>query len=289
MRDCKFLENNIVSLPVHGPPPLARGSNRIEIEFSYPKNDGYKIELIDPKQDTNLKRVFKDGKCVGYVLLPRVEIDIVWDYIPVTTVAFDINMDNTQAMTLSEPIDIFGTITNKIARPTEALELQNRISRLNKRLGDKLNRKERNKIRDAIKRYHRKHVRIWTPYIQEILQHVRDKQGLFCIDDLSCGADSGTFGQDAIVEASQQLCEDTSTPFVLVETPYTSKMCHICLQLGNRPDPDTFICLEHGIIDGQENGAKVIAQRGMRIWEIGAKLEYHERKELAGLIKPVPD
>lgn len=111
-------------------------------------------------------------------------------------------------------------------------------------------------------------------YVNEILNHVQEYRAVLCIDNLGLGKSVG-FGHSQLKELLIKECNRKRIPYVLVDTRFTSQICHHCLvetkkthRLGRHKQFDKVSCNRcKQNYDADRNAAKIIAFRGEEIYD----------------------
>ena len=249
------------------------GDKQLKVLFRIPYTKGmvHKIQYLATSPGGNIDK--KNGRIVFVVKVP-----FKWKYQPETdqnVLGFDINKNKDNFIYFSEAIKLYGSDkssqTFKHGRNSYVLNLEAKLKELNNIVNSKeFDTYRRRRIRKAIKKRHRQLNRIYAPICQSIIDFVVSKKMLLCIDDLSCGANHGSFGQDKIVPLLTTLCENQRVPHVVVPTPYTSKVCTNCGEKSeDRPSHDELICKNCGPLHAHNNAAQNIKKWGWNIWQEG--------------------
>lgn len=238
-----------------------------EIPKGFLKNKLYKSKSFGG----NLKnKISKRGRHWEFVVLATPPI--VWQYEPIGKIGFDLNKTDKYFIVFSDNINMHGDViphTKDMKSVIESLiHLNASLDGVDKLTGKKVKSSQRSAIRRKIGQAHKKLGRLCMPYCRLIIDWAIKNKLLICIDDLSCGADSGSFGHDKIVKTLVKLCENESIPFVCVPTPHTSKSCNQCGKECERKH-DKLTCPDCGEINSHKNGAINIANWGWKIWEAG--------------------
>lgn len=200
----------------------------------------------------------------------RVEVPVVWKYEPVDFIGFDFNKTKETFMTFSNNINLFGEITDIIPKThlllTQARKLDEELKELNKI------KQKKHKIRIKIKKTHARHEKLFISIVDKVIDHCEKNKVCICIDNLTCGARTGSFGQDKVKKLLIKNCENKGIPFVIVPTPYTTRLCNKCEHLHDTIPPDIreFNCNSCRVnLLRDPNSAINIEKRGKQIWEIG--------------------
>lgn len=219
----------------------------------------------------------------------RVEIPVSWDYSPEGFIGFDLNKTSDSFMVFSHNINFFGEITNTISKKhpllKKALRLENVLKELNE-----ISRKK-SKDRRKIQRKHKSQKKEYIMLVEELIKYCRANKLCVCVDNLSCGSRTGSFGHDKVIELLIKECENSGTPFILVPTPYTTKICHKCQHMTKRQiklSEREFDCESCGVrLIRDHNSAMNIAHKGQLIWENGFDFveKMHKTKYNKSMIK----
>lgn len=214
----------------------------------------------------------------GYTFVARTKLPIVWQYVPVSPLAIDINKERANFLTLSD-----GTKTPRnpeLQRLCELLTTLNGRLRKSNKQGNKINldirSKQRRKIRRAWFNTHRHIKRQICKIIKPILDNAIANKLLLCIDPSNTGGKNGNYGQMQFISMLIKECEDKGIPFVIVPTPFTTQRCCECgiqnmdIQKTRRKVPH-MQCICGNDIDVDINSAKNIAYFGQMIWNHGFK------------------
>lgn len=205
----------------------------------------------------------------------RATIPVTWKYQPKDFVGFDCNKSKETFLTWSKPIIFFGDELKVLKKTHSKLERVFSIEKSLKELNGIENKKS--KIRRKIKLKHKYHEKEYVLIVKEILDYFESNNFGIIIDMLSCGARTGTFGQDKLCSLLVRECENRGIPYILCPTPYTTRLCNVCGHLHGKIELSVrkFDCQGCGIeLNRDDNAAKNIEARGKLIWELGlAKVE----------------
>lgn len=217
-----------------------------------------------------------------FVFCTRAEVSYKWAYQPIGSIGFDINKAHDHFLVFSDAVEINGKSSNIFPATSEMIRLQDDIRNLMKKTKEAPTSTVRRPLRKEWKRKHDKLKAVCVPVCRAVVDHAMKHKLLVSIDDLSCGAKTGTFGQDKVVTLMHTMCENRRVPFVRCPTPYTSKICSECGGFGSTADDyDTFYCDNCDCqINRHINAAAVIADRGMAIWEDGIEAHGKWRKDI---------
>jgi len=255
----------------------------LSIPFTIPEAAQWKIETLKRNYSLNTKgEWFKGGNLIRYnsgrweyvmVLL----IDFEWAYLPQASLGIDLNRHKDNSIVFSQSI-------NEKIKLSLSPACQNAIqglNELNKEWKEKYDRKfpserltqaRRSAIRFKIQRKHAHFLKIIRPIVDSWFPFIKENRFLLCIDNLTAGANMGSFGHDKIIKYLQKRCYEERIPFVLVPTAYTSQMCLGCDAQLDRETHDKTQCPNcHSAFDAHISGAKNIARFGLIIWKEGLK------------------
>lgn len=254
----------IFRMSVHG-----RGEKKkaphIDIDYTIPKGMMYKKSHVPDDFGGNLVR---SGDKWWFTAVATIPFE--WQYEPEQAIGFDLNKTPKFFITLSEKIKFDGEERDTLPHSKAITSHAKKLTKLNEEIKDEtLTSKQRRAVRKKWHKAHLKMERLCKPYCDQIISQAKEKKALLCIDDLSCGARTGSFGQDKVVSMLTKMCEDQGVPYIAVPTPYTSKVCNKCKAKGERPNPDVVECPNCGTVAAHHNAAKNIAEWGMKIWKEG--------------------
>jgi hypothetical protein len=158
----------------------------------------------------------------------QIKYPIKWKYEPKQFLGIDMNKDPRYWMVFNKKIEFYKK--SIISKPKKIKELENEILLLNNQKNEKnlVKAKQRRWIRKKIEKKHKQHNEMCKIYCEEIIKFCENNEFALAIDHLTCGADTGSFGQDKLVHNLVLLCEEKGIPYILVPTPYTSKVCFKC-------------------------------------------------------------
>lgn len=235
----------------------------VVLPANIPENMLYKLQYLPQTPGGNL--IEKNGL---YRYVSLVKIPFEWKYQPIRPLGFDFNKTKNEFMVFSEEIGI-GKKKSKVLYNKYIDNLQNKLKEFNDLINSKITSRRRRCLRKAVKRLHRRLKKLYIPICTKILDYVEANQLLLCIDDLTCGAKTGSFGQDKVRLLLCEMCENRRIPFVKVPTPYTSKACNICKSKAERIKTAKILCPKCGEIEAHFNAALNIRDFGWEIWEKG--------------------
>lgn len=222
----------------------------------------------------------RNGKLI---FIGRAKVPINWKYKPQDALGFDLNLSQDNWITFDPPI---GDVT-KISRKRPQYFVA-KLKSLNNKINDKETRHpERRKLRLQLQRTHAKFKKALHP-ILDLCRYAEKHKMLLCIDNLSCGARTGSFGQDHIIDMIVTYCENNEVPFVQVPTHYTSSLCPKCFCWGDRNGDDFYCpsCDKHSC--SHEIAAAMIRHFGMIMWKHGEEALNEEIDRLKGRRKKKP-
>lgn len=236
------------------------------------------FNLLNEKksQGGNLKFNEKQN---AFILTQRLTFKSNWKYKPKGFLGFDINKSPESFIFFSKTIEFNGEKTKVIKKN----KLNKKIQFLENQLKDVNSEKG---LRSKAKRIHKKLKQLYRCVILEILNYCKKNQLAICIDDLTTGERNGSFGQDKIRSLMVEICEQENIPFVLVPTPYTTRICNSCGHVHPKIDLDTrkFNCQKcNKFLIRDENSAKNIETIGKEIWENGFCLTLIKYKKEFGV------
>jgi hypothetical protein len=254
----------------------------INVSCVVPKGEQSKLGYLNLKE-TICGTLMKNKNVLIFV--PRVEMPIRWPYNPLSLLSFDMNWKKSDRVKFNHKITINGKETDRLEPTSEITALCNELNALNVNIkpvkglpkGERLRSCQRRKMQYQRKKLHRQLLAAWVPICRQVIEYAKAHKMLLLIDPLSCGAKTGSFGQDKFVPTLTKMCEDEGVPFVHVPTPYTSKACHHCGHECER-DGDVLICRKHGVMNAHDNAAKNIEQFGWIIWQKGMSAFLEWRK-----------
>lgn len=201
-----------------------------------------------------------------------------WKYKPVGFIGFDLNKTENSFMCFSRSIKLFGTETRVVSKSMLNRKILSLESQLSSLVSEKYG------LRKKIINVHKKLFRLYNVFILELLNYIEGEKLCLCIDHLKTGDKNGSFGQDKIFKLLVSLCENRGIPFVIVPTPYTTRLCSECGYVNSKKELkirefDCEGCKKSLVRD--QNAAQNIETIGQKIWEqgmIATVLEYHNEK-----------
>jgi hypothetical protein len=260
--------------------------NAIKVQYVVPKGMFQKkLAMVKreerPDGEVRVKPLSPGGNLVNikgrwlYACVAKVPFG--WAYQPVCAIGIDLNQLAEYLMTLSTGRRI--TATPAITKVVE------RLKKLNAELKDKglvKSSRQRRAVRRKVQMAHRELHGLCEPLCEDLLREVVDKKALLCIDDLTCGARTGSFGHDKIRLLLAKECEDRGIPFVMMPTHHTSRVHHECQKVAD-DTPQTYRFCPHCNAEyvSHENAAKNIAEWGMKIWTEGMDTFIKWRRQYA--------
>lgn len=239
-------------------------SRKLKIPYKIPKGMIDNLQYLSDGFGGNLSN--HKGKW-HYTALAK--IPFRWQYEPVSALGFDLNKTSQYFITFSSSIMFNDKEKDKLGHTSEMKKAQKLLVDLNEQLKSKIKSSQRSAIRQKVIKAHKKLEKLCLPYCEAIIAHAVKNKQLICIDPLSCGAKTGSFGQDKIVSLLTKMCEDRCIPFVHVPTPHTSKACNRCMKECERPEVDKLICPDCGELDAHRNASFNITAWGLMIWNDG--------------------
>lgn len=268
--------NGIMEISIHGE------KKRILVKYSIPKG------MFEYKKHINVKKFKQMGgnfftQNGSHIFMITMEIPFQWKYEPVDTLAFDLNKEDRYFLYFSKAVTINGKTKRIFSQPKESKIIIDELKKINQDINNATTSKERQKLRYKSKNLHKSLNTYCYHICEQIVDYVEKKQLLLCIDDLSCGKSTGSFGQDKIVSTLARMCENKCIPFVKVPTPYTSKTCYKCGEKGER-NGNEFVCNNDkceffGLKKNPHENASInIANFGYDIWLNGDK-KYQKNKD----------
>jgi hypothetical protein len=236
------------------------------------------FNLLNKKesQGGNLKFSEKQN---AFTFTQRLTFESNWKYEPKGFLGFDINKSPESFLFFSKTIEFNGKKTkvikkNKLDKKIQSLEYQ--LKDLNSEKG----------LRKKAKKVHKKLRQLYKSAVLEILNYCEKNELAICIDDLTTGERNGSFGQDKIRSLMVEICEQELIPFVLVPTPYTTRICNSCGHVHPKIDTEIrkFNCQKcNKFLIRDENSAKNIETIGKEIWENGFCLTLIKYKKEFGV------
>jgi hypothetical protein len=229
------------------------------------ENIAYEI----PERMMNKKPFVSD--CLGgnlehkndkWIFTVKADIPFEWLYQPECVVGFDLNMNKESFITLNHKLN--GQL--KIARVDKITSLCRRVCKLNKEIKKPMSYKKRRGLRKKCIKAHKQLETACFGPCREIVDWAKQNKALICIDQLTVGTRTGTFGHDKVIKIITTLCEDERVPFIKVPTKLTSQKCNLCGHLAERETVDVLNCKMCGRLDAQLNAANNIAEAGWFIW-----------------------
>jgi transposase len=266
-------------------------NNKIFIEFNGQIFEyGIEIHRKNGKQNKSCSEVMKllesknsfggNLKICGedVILTQQLEIKRYWKYKPVGFIGFDLNKTENSFMCFSRSIKLFGKKTQVVSKSM----LDSKILILEKQLSSLVAAKYG--LRKKIINVHKKLSRLYNVFVLKLLNYIESEKLCLCIDHLKTGDKNGSFGQDKIFELLVSSCENRGIPFVIVPTPYTTRLCSACGYLNSKKELkirefDCDGCKKSLVRD--HNAARNIEMIGQKIWEQGmfpTQLEYYHEK-----------
>jgi transposase len=222
----------------------------------------------------------------------RIRAPIEGAYEPVDWVGFDMNKTKDSFLVFNRPILFDGEMRTKISKNLVLFKRiqsqENKLKETNDLLAkDKQNKTKmnRSRYRKKTKKHHNKLKKLYSKLAFDIVTYCYDNKLGLAIDDLKTGNKNGSFGQDKICPLLKEMAEEMGIPHVVVPTPDTTRICHVCDYMhGKIPlNIRKFQCEKcKALLVRDENSAHNIAQRGKRIWEVGIKNADQEYKEKYG-------
>jgi len=184
----------------------------------------------------------------------------------------------------------------KIQCAEEVVNKCNEIREVNKLLGQKdlpiVEREHRSQHRRTLriqwKKLHKELKKMIRPVAKHIVKEAIKAKAVLAIDSVKTGQRLGTFGQDYLIPACQEICEDKGVPFYVVPCANTSRRCSECgfTHKDNRIDTDTFRCKKCGYEpNAQENAAHNVAYVAERLYKAGVPYGNYSRRNADNLIK----
>jgi len=161
--------------------------------------------------------------------------DLPLGYKPKGSIGIDINKEQKYWVAFSD-----GTY---ISRPHHILEMEEELRILNKLISDDIGTpntsgkrpqdrvqtsRQRSKTRKRINKLHAMLQREVSQILEPHMDRFIKEELLICIDSVSIGAQTGTFGQDKIKTYCTKRCQQAFAPHYVVPTPYTSQRCDAC-------------------------------------------------------------
>ena len=131
----------------------------------------------------------------------------------------------------------------------------------------------RQKQRKLVKSLHSKIKSKTLKIAQSIIDDCIADKSILGIDDLSCGAQTGTFGHEHMKNSLRELAEKNGIPYYAIQTYYTSQRCMNCgcIHKDNRPTKTSyneFECINCGYTsDAQINAAQNVAYFTEQLYE----------------------
>jgi len=229
-------------------------------------NEEQVLSLLSEK--TSFGGNLRLNKCP--ILSQQIIFEKKWLYQPVDFIGFDINKNYNSFLVFSQPIIFFGKNTSIIDK-NEFVKIEKikKIVMLEELLAELVAKKT---VRKKIINTHKKLERLYSILVNEILNFVKSNKLCICIDNLFTGDRNGSFGQDKIRTKMIQICEKEGIPFVVVGTPYTTRICNDCGHANSKKELsirefDCEKCKKHLVRD--ENAAKNVKTLGEKIWKNG--------------------
>lgn len=269
-----IISNNEINLVIDGP-QVKKAYTRITIPFTVHPSIVNRIQYISSYSGGSI--FCRHGQ---WVFSTKATIPYEWTYEPVHSIGFDLNKTGKTWLTFSEPFEFDGDQKQSIKLPTEIKKVIERIRTLNREISNReIRSAQRSAVRRKWKACHQRLEKLCYPICDRILNYVVKRKLLLCIDGLSCGARTGSFGQDKIISFLVKRCEDQGIPFVVVPTPDTTKTCSFCGNMKKLlPSERDYECDTCGLMIGRDvNSAINIAMRGWDIWHNGIA-KYNKRK-----------
>lgn len=266
-----------LSIVTFGGDPSTKKYRTVELPYTLRKDGQSKHSFISSNIGGNLVLNSKPRNKSRIIFVARATIPFDWLYDPIMAIGTDFNLGGHEFVSLSQQIPWIGPRQSRDATPlmlsriprTQRMEAsRKRLVELNKKLKT-VNSRQRRGIRRKIQRTHRHLMKQCVYYCERLVAWAIENKALLCIDKLSCGAKTGSFGQDKMVALLVKMCENQRVPFVLVPTPFTSKLCNCCQEIGVRKNAAKLECQNCGTVDAQLNAAKNIADFGWKIWKDG--------------------
>ena len=236
---------------------------KTDLIYKIPKGMLKKREFLNPNLGGNLDYKIKTGT-LWYTA--NAVIPFNWSYEPVGPLAFDINKTGADFLVCSCLVEVGGKLTDHLPHTDQMIKIIARLRKLNKEIGKSTKSSQTRAIRRKVQSAHKAFKRLCVPYCTDLVNFAEKEKLLVCIDNLTCGGRTGTFGEDKVIEIIQDLCRRRRIPHLLVPTPYTSRMCCKCGKKGERPTTGLFVCKKCGKTDAQVNAARYIAQKGWKMW-----------------------
>ena len=232
----------------------------------------------------------KSEKYAGNLVIKKKEfviainVPFVAQYTPETVLGFDLNKSLNNWLVFNTGDIITGDET--VYKYIDEIRKLNKIIDNNNK-GD-LKSSQRSAFRRQVQNKHRKFNKEISKVCNKIIDVVKDRKALLCIDMVKTGQKMGTFGQDKIIPQLQTMCENQGVPFIAVPCRNTSRRCSSCgyVHKDNRKTVDEFKCLkcQHEDIS-HFNAAKNIAFLGNKMFEGGVPCGNHGRISVEKLIE----
>jgi transposase len=255
-------------------------------EFEYDIEPYRKNGRRSPSYSTIMKRLEEKDSLGGnlrvdandVVLTQQLTFKNKWMYEPLDFIGFDMNKTSDSFMVFSKEIKLF----NKNMSVVKKKDMDRKIIRLEEQLAELV--KKGRGVRRKILNVHKKLTRLYRAYITELLGFIKDNKLCICVDHLKTGDKNGSFGQDKVSHLIVEICEAQGIPFVLVPTPYTTRICSCCSFVNPKQELSVrkFNCGECGKeLVRDFNAAKNVELIGRKIWTDGmipTLLEYKNGK-----------
>lgn len=247
-------------------------------DFVLSYEDGIKLDLIENRKQA--------GNLIAYknCFVAAIQVPFKPQYKPNSVLGFDLNKTLDSWLVFN---------TGDIIRGDESIEGYIKdIRDLNKLIDNaakgSLKSSQRRAIRKQVQNKHKKFNKKISEICETIIDVVKDKSALLCLDMVKTGQKMGTFGQDKIIPQLQTMCENQGIPFIAVPCKNTSRRCSSCgyVHKDNRKSVDEFKCLKCGHEElSHLNAAKNIAFLGNKMFEAGVPYGNHGRISVENLIK----
>lgn len=247
----------------------------IKIPFVVPKYFRPMLKYIKKDIRTIISKIGAKNPII------KVKVDtvpITWLYQPETICGIDINMGEDFVVVYYAD----GT-TYTIKRTPDLEEAIKKLKALNKDKKDSKSKETKVVIERQIKTVRKLIAVLVKPLMLNLIEEVKNKKALLCIDFAKTGKTNGDYGQTAVIDVLTEVCsllpkdgdQRYGIPFVHVPPAYTTQRCYKCGRLTKISLKTKVYTCDNESCDYTENrdvhGAKNTMLKGELIWEYGYK------------------